>query len=287
MARVRETGRSAVAKGRRRRGRFTVAGVLVVAVLTVAFVMLGKGLFRGTPDAETTAAPEQPAASGDPTPTPSEPEVRPVKLPGKSRSLTQAVSACGTVARERMAPGFSEAGVAYPPQKVTLAALKDQRVLEVWAERDGKRALVKRYPVLAASGKPGPKLREGDLQVPEGVYRADGLNPNSAFHLSIKVDYPNEFDSEHARKEGRTRPGGDIFIHGSAASAGCLAMGDVAIEELFVLVADVGTDNVRILIAPSDPRTGPLPDIEDAPSWLPTLYARIDEAFDAHATSKP
>jgi hypothetical protein len=112
-------------------------------------------------------------------------------------------------------------------------------VLELWTEDTAAR-LVHRYPVLAASGALGPKLRQGDLQVPEGVYRVLWLNPNSSYHLSMKLDYPNAFDREHARRDRRTDLGGDIFVHGRAVSIGCVALGDPAIEELFVLAADTG-----------------------------------------------
>jgi murein L,D-transpeptidase YafK len=81
-----------------------------------------------------------------------------------------------------------------------------------------------------ASGKAGPKLREGDGQVPEGIYRIDGLNPNSSYHLSLKLNYPNDFDLEQARTEGRTELGGDIFIHGKAVSIGKTRAGRVGIR---------------------------------------------------------
>ena len=69
------------------------------------------------------------------------------------------------------------------------------------------------YPILAASGVLGPKLREGDKQVPEGIYGAEALNPNSKFHLSIRLNYPNTFDRRMAQSDGRTQLGGDIMIH--------------------------------------------------------------------------
>jgi len=68
------------------------------------------------------------------------------------------------------------------------------------------------YRITAASGTAGPKLREGDRQVPEGIYRIVGLNPNSRYHLSMKLDYPNAFDRHQAARDGRARPGSDIFI---------------------------------------------------------------------------
>lgn len=110
------------------------------------------------------------------------------------------------------------------------------------------------YPMTARSGAPGPKLREGDGQVPEGVYRVESLNPNSLYHLALRLDYPNAFDRARAKEDGRTNLGGDIMIHGSDCSVGCVAIGDRAIEELFCCAAAIGPENVEVLIAPCDLR---------------------------------
>jgi murein L,D-transpeptidase YafK len=134
-------------------------------------------------------------------------------------------------------------------------------------------ALLKTYPILAASGTAGPKTREGDRQVPEGEYEIESLNPNSLYHLALRLNYPNEDDVEAAKSEGRTGLGGDIMIHGSDASVGCLAMGDPAIEELFVLVADTGLDKVSVLIAPWDFSRRPAP--EDKREWVRNRYRTL------------
>lgn len=134
-----------------------------------------------------------------------------------------------------------------------------------------------RYPLLGASGGPGPKLREGDRQVPEGFYTIESLNPNSLFHLAIRVSYPSQEDREHAAAEGRERLGGDIMIHGKTASVGCLAMGDPAIEELFVLADRVGLANVEIVLAPG---LHPAPPA-GAPAWVSDLYGRLSARLDA------
>ena len=78
--------------------------------------------------------------------------------------------------------------------------------------------------------------------MPEGVYAIEAFNSNSRFHLSLKLDYPNAVDRQQAALEGRDQLGGDIFLHGKDVSVGCLAMGDAAIEELFVLVARTGIE---------------------------------------------
>ena len=199
------------------------------------------------------------------------------KLRGR-RTVGEAVATFAPAADARLAPALRAAGVGEAPSRLLLLALKRERWLELWAEpAGGGWVLVKRYAILGASGRAGPKLREGDLQVPEGLYRIEGLNPNSSYHLSMKVDYPNAFDREHARREGRSRPGSDIFIHGGMASIGCLAMGDPAIEELFTLVARVGHERVEVVIAPSDPRAGALSAPEGAPGWVGDLYRRIED----------
>lgn len=199
------------------------------------------------------------------------------KVAGR-KTVAEVISEVGPEARERLAPHFERAGVEYPPKQLTMLAIKDTAKLEIWAGSKDAPVFITTYPVLAASGKSGPKLREGDRQVPEGFYKIEGLNPNSSYHLSMKLDYPNAFDLEHARDEGRTSPGSDIFIHGKAVSIGCLAMGDPAIEELFVLVSDVGRENVQVIIAPTDPREHALT-ASDGPAWLPGLYKEITGAF--------
>ncbi|MFN2508264.1 MAG: hypothetical protein ABR589_05780, partial [Chthoniobacterales bacterium] len=86
----------------------------------------------------------------------------------------------------------------------------------------------------------------------EGIYRVEGLNPNSRFHLSLRLDYPNGFDRARALAEGRTKLGGQIMIHGDIVSKGCFAMGDPASEDLFVLAALTGIANVRVILTPVD-----------------------------------
>jgi hypothetical protein len=196
-------------------------------------------------------------------------------------TVEEVIAAVGPSARLRTQPYFDEAGVAYPPESLTLLALKDSLELEVWVGSGPEPILIRKYEIKALSGISGPKLREGDEQVPEGIYQIESLNPNSSYHLSMKLDYPNEFDLKHARREGRTRPGSNIFIHGKAVSIGCLAMGDEAIEELFVLVHDVGHSNVRVAIAPTDPRESALV-AGPGPAWIEDLYAELDGEFMRH-----
>jgi murein L,D-transpeptidase YafK len=181
------------------------------------------------------------------------------------------------VQRPRLREAAQAAGVSYPPASVRLIGLKEEKQLEVWFQGSTGWQRVRTYAVLAASGGPGPKLREGDLQVPEGIYRLTAFNPNSSYHLSVRVDYPNADDRAIAAREKRTNLGGDIFIHGKAVSIGCLAIGDSAIEELYVLLADTGLRNSLAILAPS---ANPRPP-QGAPEWVSSLYGRIREEMTA------
>lgn len=195
------------------------------------------------------------------------------------RSVADVLARFGPAARSRLAPHFRRAGVAYPPKRIALLVFKHERRVALWARGDGPWRFIRDYPILAASGHAGPKLREGDYQVPEGVYRLEWLNPNSSYHLSMKVNYPNEFDRRHARSDGRTRLGGDIFVHGKNVSIGCVAVGDRAIEELFTLVGTTGVARTQVIIAPNDFRTGRTIRHEEAPAWVSELYRTIRAAL--------
>ncbi len=183
----------------------------------------------------------------------------------------------GPKARARLKPYFDAAQMPYPPLRLTLVGLKDERILEVYAAGASQSVrFIRSYPILAASGGLGPKLREGDQQVPEGIYSIESLNPNSSYHLSLRISYPNAFDREQAAREGRTDLGGDIMIHGGAASVGCLAMGDEAAEDLFVLAADTGLTNISVILSPVDFRKHrSAPESNAVPAWTTSLYQTI------------
>jgi len=185
----------------------------------------------------------------------------------------------GSAVRERLAPDFERANCPYPPAKLLLVALKKERQLEVWvkAKEGDVYTLLRTYPIQGLSGKAGPKLAEGDCQVPEGIYGIDWLNPNSGFHLSMHITYPNEFDKARAAEDGRARLGGDIMIHGGRASRGCLAMGDEAAEDLFILTAQTGLENIEVILSPVDFRVQDLPEKTDkrTPDWTKELYRMI------------
>lgn len=198
-------------------------------------------------------------------------------LVNRSYSVADRLAQFGSQARARLAPHFAAAGVPYPPDSAALLAFKDARRLELYARAAGQPWVpIRTYAVLAASGALGPKLREGDKQVPEGLYRVISLNANSKFHVALRLDYPNDFDLRMARLEGRTEVGSDIMIHGKDVSAGCLAIGDEAAEELFTLTATLPPGAVRTLIAPTDFRAGgQFPPGVGGLLWATQLYDSI------------
>lgn len=122
-----------------------------------------------------------------------------------------------------------------PEQPIFVRIFKEESELEVWKQRDdGRFYHYKTYPICHWSGDLGPKTKRGDKQAPEGFYRVNRhqMNPNSNFHLAFNLGYPNAFDRAH----GRT--GEFLMVHGQCKSAGCYAMTDPLIEEIYALARE-------------------------------------------------
>ncbi len=197
-------------------------------------------------------------------------------------TVAQRIEQYGSLARERLKPYFESSKISYPPSELIFVGLKQEKILEIWAKNSNTEfRKIREYPILGSSGVLGPKLKEGDRQIPEGIYKIESLNPNSRFHLSLRLNYPNEFDLKHAKEEGRTHPGGDIMIHGSSVSIGCLAIGNEPIEEIFVLAAETGIENIKVILTPVDFRKINLPEItHDLPQWTNELYSNIQKELE-------
>ena len=176
---------------------------------------------------------------------------------------------------------FAKSNVEYPPKDIALLAFKKERRMELWAKDSNTTwRYIHTYPLTAFSGRLGPKLKERDGQIPEGIYRLITFNPFSSMHLSMMIDYPNYFDRLQASKDGRRRLGNNIFLHGKSLSVGCLAVGDRAIDQLFLLVRRVGLSHVKLIIAPNDLRIAkPATSNFAQPRWLPELYKQINSAL--------
>lgn len=174
-------------------------------------------------------------------------------------------------------PLAKKAGVAWPPKRMRLVALKQERELEVWVGGEkGPWTYLTTYPILAASGKLGPKRKEGDKQVPEGLYALTILNPQSAYHLSIKLDYPNATDIANS-KVPRKDIGSDIYLHGSNVSIGCIAIGNQPIEQVFAMAKEVPLGRRDILVCPVDFRKQPGFRISQEAAWVGEMYAELEK----------
>ena len=197
------------------------------------------------------------------------------------KSVDEILNIYGETARAKLKATFSAAGVSYPPKDMTWVCLKQEKVLLLFAkDKNGKQQQLFCYPIIGSSGATGPKLKEGDMQVPEGFYRIPSFHPNVIAHMALDVNYPNEEDVAHAISEHRKKLGCDILIHGSRWSSGCLAMGNQPIEEMFVLAYDCGLKNIRLIFAPCNLASQkPNIDFKKHPAWLSPLYKRISTAL--------
>jgi murein L,D-transpeptidase YafK len=149
---------------------------------------------------------------------------------------------------------FHERKISYPADEIFVRVLKLERELELWVRptNSDRFELLRTYPICALAGVLGPKRVEGDRQVPEGFYTIDLFNPNSSYHLSLRINYPNRRDRAANLAE---RPlGGDIFIHGGCRSDGCLAITDQGIRELYwiaVMTKGFGQQRIPVHIFPT------------------------------------
>jgi murein L,D-transpeptidase YafK len=142
------------------------------------------------------------------------------------------------------------AGTGY---ELFLRAFKKEKDLEVWVRQKGASGytLLTPYPFCTSSGTLGPKRKEGDLQIPEGVYSINHFNPFSTFHLSLGINYPNASDRILSDKK---HPGGAIYIHGSCVSIGCIPITDEKIKELYILAVESkegGQSSIPVHIFPA------------------------------------
>ena len=186
-------------------------------------------------------------------------------------SVESRLQSFGNAARERLQ-------LAFIPSKLVIIALKSEKRLELWGSNaDEKAFFIRSYPILAASGTAGPKLREGDRQVPEGFYQIESLHPNSHFYLALKIAYPSPDDIKIALAEKRdpARLGSNIMLHGKGGSIGCISVDNPAMEEIFYLASQVKKENISLLIMPCDFRRNPLPQVQ--PDWLQKRYQELSQ----------
>lgn len=118
---------------------------------------------------------------------------------------------------------------------IMLRIFKTENVMEVWKQtRSGRYGLLETYEICKWSGRLGPKFKEGDKQAPEGFYSVGRpqMNPNSKYHLSFNIGFPNTYDRAHSRT------GRHLMVHGACSSAGCYSMTDELVEEIYALARE-------------------------------------------------
>ena len=147
---------------------------------------------------------------------------------------------------------FKEKNLPWPIKSIYLRSFKYDSQLEVWVRNDRNEPykLFKTYKVCAMAGTLGPKRMQGDYQVPEGFYYINEFKPNSSYHLSLGLNYPNAADRILADS---SQPGGDIYIHGSCVTTGCIPITNPQIEELYIITSHargLGEDFIPVHIYP-------------------------------------
>jgi murein L,D-transpeptidase YafK len=168
---------------------------------------------------------------------------------------------------------------------VFIRIFKREFELELWMKRDDRYHRFAVYPICRWSGDLGPKLIEGDGQSPEGFYTVDrrALNPNSRWHRSFNLGFPNVFDRAH----GRT--GSFLMVHGGCSSVGCYAMTDRVVDEIWRLVVaafDNGQRAIHVHAFPFRPTPDNLDRRKDNP-WLP-FWQDLKSGYEAfEATQVP
>lgn len=165
---------------------------------------------------------------------------------------------------------------------IFIRAFKQEKKLEVWVKNKGDKKYkhLKTYDFCQTSGVLGPKRKSGDLQIPEGFYKIDLYNPESSYHLSFRINYPNASDLILGDQEN---PGNEIFIHGDCVTVGCIPLGDDHIKELYLLAIlsknGNGQANVHIFPAKmSGEHYSSL--LEKSPEHLKTFWASLQAGFD-------
>ena len=147
---------------------------------------------------------------------------------------------------------FVAKGLHWPADYIYIRSFKYDSQLEVWVSNSRKEPfkLFKSYHVCAMAGTLGPKRLQGDFQVPEGFYYINEFNPNSNYYLSLGLNYPNASDRILGDP---VKPGGDIYIHGSCVTVGCIPVTDQQIDEIYLLAAfakNAGQDYIPVHIFP-------------------------------------
>jgi murein L,D-transpeptidase YafK len=174
--------------------------------------------------------------------------------------------------------------------EILIRAFKEEGKTELWCRNKGKGEFIlfRTYDICASSGDVGPKRKQGDGQVPEGYYHVSVFNPYSSYHLSLGINYPNASD----KIIGKGNLGGDIMIHGSCVTIGCIPLTDNYIKEVYVLAVEArngGQTTIPVHIYPCRPEGSQWSALKEKHSSDKTLTAfwdNIKEGYDIFMKSK-
>lgn len=165
-----------------------------------------------------------------------------------------------------------------PQAPIYIRIFKEESELEVWKARDdGRFYHFKTYPICNWSGELGPKLAMGDRQAPEGFYTVakSQLNPNSQYHVAFNLGFPNAYD------RANKRTGEFLMVHGKCKSAGCYAMTDALIEEIYGLAREAmkgGQESFPVHAFPFHMTDARLAQVKDN-KWYP-FWATLKQGYD-------
>ena len=201
----------------------------------------------------------------------------------KIARVQEARKAKGKAANELL----SSKGISTTNFDLFLRAFKKEKIMEVWAKNKDKNeyTLIKTYDFCASTGVLGPKRRSGDRQMPEGFYKVDLFNPNSHYHLSFRINYPNASDKKFADP---INPGDSIFIHGDCVTIGCIPVGDENIKELYLLAirAKSGGQDIPVHIFPTKLDDASLSALKAENPSNADFWSNMKGGFDAFEKTK-
>ena len=195
----------------------------------------------------------------------------------------------GVPPAERQLPASTQALLAIKGMRqelpIFVRIFKEEFEFEVWKFKGGRFQHFRTYPICAWSGGLGPKVQQGDRQAPEGFYTVSRgqMNPHSLYHLSFNIGFPNAYD--HANGHS----GSALMVHGDCKSAGCYAMTDAYIEEIYILAREAfnaGQTKFHVQALPFHMTAENMQRHRDSP-WYP-FWVKLKEGYDAfEATGKP
>lgn len=184
---------------------------------------------------------------------------------------------------------FASKKLNYDGFHLFIRAFKKEQKLEVWVREAGKDeySLLHTYDFCTVSGTLGPKRKEGDYQIPEGVYSINHFNPLSNFYLSLGINYPNASDKILS---DRTSPGGSIYIHGNCVTIGCIPLTDDKIKELYIIAVEAknnGQQKIPVHIFPTKLSAAGLTSLKATfPAKTITFWENLKLVYDDFETSR-